>query len=192
MIFRQIMRKLDDSKLSISNKISSLSDNSKNAYESVSNYIINHKGKSILVVSFLLSLMDSCIWLFWGTVLYLLVELHRYLNYKMKRNDMNSLDVKLLSDKDTGIDKILSDYVEECFARDVLFFRGDTENYINNKSENEMLNQLLDVCAANISPLMREKLEQYYGEGNVDKIIGRKCFSTVTVFVANKNKNIYH
>ena len=192
MIFRQIMRKLDDSKLSISNKISSLSDNSKNAYESVSNYIINHKGKSILVVSFLLSLMDSCIWLFWGTVLYLLVELHRYLNYKMKRNDMNSLDVKLLSDKDTGIDKILSDYVEECFARDVLFFRGETENYINNKSENEMLNQLLDVCAANISPLMREKLEQYYGEGNVDKIIGRKCFSTVTVFVANKNKNIYH
>ena len=192
MIFRQIMRKLDDSKLSISNKISSLSDNSKNAYESVSNYIINHKGKSILVVSFLLSLMDSCIWLFRGTVLYLLVELHRYLNYKMKRNDMNSLDVKLLSDKDTGIDKILSDYVEECFARDVLFFRGDTENYINNKSENEMLNQLLDVCAANISPLMREKLEQYYGEGNVDKIIGRKCFSTVTVFVANKNKNIYH
>ena len=192
MIFRQIMRKLDDSKLSISNKISSLSDNSKNAYESVSNYIINHKGKSRLVVSFLLSLMDSCIWLFWGTVLYLLVELHRYLNYKMKRNDMNSLDVKLLSDKDTGIDKILSDYVEECFARDVLFFRGDTENYINNKSENEMLNQLLDVCAANISPLMREKLEQYYGEGNVDKIIGRKCFSTVTVFVANKNKNIYH
>ena len=192
MIFRQIMRKLDDSKLSISNKISSLSDNSKNAYESVFNYIINHKGKSILVVSFLLSLMDSCIWLFWGTVLYLLVELHRYLNYKMKRNDMNSLDVKLLSDKDTGIDKILSDYVEECFARDVLFFRGDTENYINNKSENEMLNQLLDVCAANISPLMREKLEQYYGEGNVDKIIGRKCFSTVTVFVANKNKNIYH
>lgn len=192
MIFRQIMRKLDDSKLSISNKISSLSDNSKNAYESVSNYIINHKGKSILVVSFLLSLMDSCIWLFWGTVLYLLVELHRYLNYKMKRNDMNSLDVKLLSDKDTGIDKILSDYVEECFARDVLFFRGDTENYINNKSENEMLNQLLDVCATNISPLIREKLEQYYGEGNVDKIIGRKCFSTVTVFVANKNKNIYH
>lgn len=192
MILRQIMRKLDDSKLSISNKISSLSDNSKNAYKSVSNYIINHKGKSILVVSFLLSLMDSCIWLFWGTVLYLLVELHRYLNYKMKRNDMNSLDVKLLSDKDTGIDKILSDYVEECFARDVLFFRGDTENYINNKSENEMLNQLLDVCAANISPLMREKLEQYYGEGNVDKIIGRKCFSTVTVFVANKNKNIYH
>ena len=192
MIFRQIMRKLDDSKLSISNKISSLSDNSKNAYESVSNYIINHKGKSILVVSFLLSLMDSCIWLFWGTVLYLLVELHRYLNYKMKRNDMNSLDVKLLSDKETGIDKILSDYVEECFARDVLFFRGDTDSYINNKSENEMLNQLLDVCAANISPLMREKLEQYYGEGNVDKIIGRKCFSTVTVFVANKNKNIYH
>lgn len=192
MILRQIMRKLDDSKLSISNKISSLSDNSKNAYESVSNYIINHKGKSILVVSFLLSLIDSCIWLFWGTVLYLLVELHRYLNYKMKRNDMNSLDVKLLSDKDTGIDKILSDYVEECFARDILFFRGDTENYINNKSENEMLNQLLDVCATNISPLMREKLEQYYGEGNVDKIIGRKCFSTVTVFVANKNKNIYH
>lgn len=192
MILRQIMIKLDDSKLSISNKISSLSDNSKNAYESVSNYIINHKGKSILVVSFLLSLMNSCIWLFWGTVLYLLVELHRYLNYKMKRNDMNNLDVKLLSDKDTGIDKILSDYVEECFARDVLFFRGDTENYINNKSENEMLNQLLDVCAANISPLMREKLEQYYGEGNVDKIIGRKCFSTVTVFVANKNKNIYH
>lgn len=192
MILRQIMIKFDDSKLSISNKISSLSDNSKNAYESVSNYIINHKGKSILVVSFLLSLMDSCIWLFWGTVLYLLVELHRYLNYKMKRNDMNSLDVKLLSDKDTGIDKILSDYVEECFARDVLFFRGDTDSYINNKSENEMLNQLLDVCAANISPLMREKLEQYYGEGNVDKIIGRKCFSTVTVFVANKNKNIYH
>lgn len=192
MILRQIMIKFDDAKLSISNKISSLSDNSKNAYKSVSNYIINHKGKSILVVSFLLSLMDSCIWLFWGTVLYLLVELHRYLNYKMKRNDMNSLDVKLLSDKDTGIDKILSDYVEECFARDVLFFRGDTENYINNKSENEMLNQLLDVCAANISPLMREKLEQYYGEGNVDKIIGRKCFSTVTVFVANKNKNIYH
>jgi len=192
MILRQIMIKFDDAKLSISNKISSLSDNSKNAYESVSNYIINHKGKSILVVSFLLSLMDSCIWLFWGTVLYLLVELHRYLNYKMKRNDMNSLDVKLLSDKETGIDKILSDYVEECFARDVLFFRGDTENYINNKSENEMLNQLLDVCAANISPLMREKLEQYYGEGNVDKIIGRKCFSTVTVFVANKNKNIYH
>ena len=105
---------------------------------------------------------------------------------------MNSLDVKLLSDKETGIDKILSDYVEECFARDVLFFRGDTDSYINNKSENEMLNQLLDVCAANISPLMREKLEQYYGEGNVDKIIGRKCFSTVTVFVANKNKNIYH
>ena len=192
MIFRQIMRKLDDSKLSISNKISSLSDNSKNAYKSVSNYIINHKGKSILVVSFLLSLMDNYIWLFWGTVLYLLVELHRYLNYKMKRNDMNSLDVKLLSDKETGIDKILSDYVEECFARDVLFFRGDTDSYINNKSENEMLNQLLDVCAANISPLMREKLEQYYGEGNVDKIIGRKCFSTVTVFVANKNKNIYH
>lgn len=192
MIFRQIMRKLDDSKLSISNKISSLSDNSKNAYESVSNYIINHKGKSILVVSFLLSLMDNYIWLFWGTVLYLLMELHRYLNYKMKRNDMNSLDVKLLSDKETGIDKILSDYVEECFARDVLFFRGDTDSYINNKSENEMLNQLLDVCAANISPLMREKLEQYYGEGNVDKIIGRKCFSTVTVFVANKNKNIYH
>ena len=54
-----------------------------------------------------------------------------------------------------------------------------------------MLNSLLNSVASELSPILRDKLELYYGD-QLDIILGRKCFITVSLFVANNNKNLYN
>ena len=96
-----------------------------------------------------------------------------------------------IDDNKETITRIIDEYIENCFDRDVIFFRGISNEYINSITEKELLKELIDNCITNMSPLIRKKLGLYFGEENIDIMIGRRCFSIVSMFVAQHNKNIY-
>ena len=95
------------------------------------------------------------------------------------------------NEKKKSITDIIGEYVEDCFNRDVLFFRPyEKTQYISQDEEKLLLQELLDSAASNISPHVKEILGWYVNEDSVDKIIGRKCLQTITLFVADHNKHI--
>lgn len=101
------------------------------------------------------------------------------------------IDIFKFGKGDNSISKILDDYIDDCFTRDVLFFRVNNIDYIPEKEEKKILNTLLDSVAANMSPYLKRKFDYYYGDGRTDIILARKCLIVVSMYVANNNKNIY-
>ena len=105
--------------------------------------------------------------------------------------DYIGLSVDNIMKKRSGTD-LIGEYVEDCFNRDVVFFKPMSANdYISESEQEEMRTMLLDSAAANLSPEVRAKLSTYVGEDNLTKIIGRKALSTVTAFAATRNNKIY-
>ena len=114
-----------------------------------------------------------------------------YEDYKA-RKIIDSLDVFKMGMDDNSLSHLLDSYIDDCFTRDVLFFKGVHENmYVNEKLENMLRDELLNSVIKNMSPYIRTKLDYYYGKGNTDIIIGRKCFIKVAMFAATINKTIY-
>lgn len=111
---------------------------------------------------------------------------------------MNGIDVEKIGlttdqpSKKRSITDLIGEYVEDCFNRDVLFFHPlKDEDFVDSTTERQMLEELLDSAASNMSTLMVKKLGLYVGEDNVMKIVGRKCLTTITLFVASHNHRIY-
>lgn len=132
-----------------------------------------------------------------GFLLYGGSLLSQYMTHRVEKEKMDSIDIEKigLSTKKEGpntVTDLIGEYVEDCFNRDVLFFHPikDTD-FVDAKTENEMLEELLDSAASNMSKLLVKKLELYVGEGNVMKIVGRKCLTTITIFVASHNHRLY-
>ena len=114
-----------------------------------------------------------------------------YEDYKA-RKIIDSLDVFKMGMDDNSLSHLLDSYIDDCFTRDVLFFKGVHENmYVNEKLENMLRDELLNSVIKNMSPYIRTKLDYYDGKGSTDIIIGRKCFIQVSMFAATNNKTIY-
>ena len=149
----------------------------------------NNKGMTILVGTLISTLATGmyCIVPLWGTVLYLLLLATNIFNYKKEKDAIDDIDISTFNNLDT----VLDNYIQNCYTRDVGFYRPKSDEYITEKEQNKELSELLDSVARNISPSMREKLERYYGKHNVDSILARKCLVFISLLAANNNKNIY-
>lgn len=133
-------------------------------------------------------------------LLYGMVLLNRYTNHRMEKDTMGLVDVDRIGmslDHNQALKKrsatdLIGEYVEDCFNRDVLFFHPLKEaDFVDSTTERQMLEELLDSAASNMSPIMVKRLGLYVGEDNVMKIVGRKCLTTITMFVASHNHRIY-
>ena len=192
--FEQLSYRIDLYKYNISNWYKIKKRNIKNKITDLYNSAINNKGLSILIITIILSILtgDKFTYFFWGTVLYLLIHYTKRIEDKKESDRLKDIDFKLLGSGEESLSAILDQFIADCFNRDVIFFRGvKDKEYINDKDEKEMLNTLLNSVASQLSPILRDKLKLYYGE-ELDIILGRKCFITVSLFVANNNKNIYN
>lgn len=192
--FEQLSYRIDLYKYNISNWYKIKKRNIKNKITDLYNSAINNKGLSILIITIILSILtgDRFTYFFWGTILYLLIHHTKRIEDKKESDRLKDIDFKLLGSGEESLSAILDQFIADCFNRDVIFFRGvKDKEYINDKDEKEMLNTLLNSVASQLSPILRDKLKLYYGE-ELDIILGRKCFITVSLFVANNNKNIYN
>lgn len=157
--------------------------------------IKRNKGTSILLITILSCFFtnDTNTYALWGSVVFLLCLFERLIDHKIKKDNLDQIDLNFFSNNMAVIDHdILDLYINDCFNRYMVIFRGYKQNeYIQEKDQSLMLKELLDIIATNMSPLLRKKLELYYGNGNVDKIMAEKCFIKITLFVANNNKNVY-
>ena len=192
------MGKISFNYFSIVNKLSDLKFKAKNSirkyYNLLIDWISDHKGISLIVVFALIILLSKLdhIALF-GIIIYLLILKKEKNDHEKEMDYLKLIDFKLLDDSEDSLSSILDKYISDCFNRDVVFFRGiKDKEYINAKDEKEMLDALMNSAVSNISPLLRKKIDLYYGEGQSDIIIGRKCFIVVSIFVANNNKAIYN
>lgn len=149
----------------------------------------NNKGMFILVVTLIATLATGMYYVvpLWGTVLYLLLLATNIFNYKKEKDAIDDIDISTFN----KLDAVLDNYIQNCYTRDVGFYRPKSNDYITEKEQNKELGELLDSVAKNISPSMREKLERYYGKHNVDSILARKCLVFISLLAANNNKNIY-
>lgn len=192
------MGKISFNYFSIVNKLSDLKFKAKNSiskyYNLLIDWISDHKGISLIVVFALIIFLSKLdhIALF-GIIIYLLILKKEKNDHEKEMDYLKLIDFKLLDDSEDSLSSILDKYISDCFNRDVVFFRGiKDKEYINAKDEKEMLDALMNSAVSNISPLLRKKIDLYYGEGQSDIIIGRKCFIVVSIFVANNNKAIYN
>ena len=190
----QISYRIDYYKYNFSRWYITRKTNIKNNIINLYNLSMDNKGISILILSIILSLItqDKFTFFFWGTILYLLINHTKKVEDKKESDILKEIDFKLLGSGDDSLSALLDQFIADCFNRDVIFFRGiKDKEYINDKDEKEMLNSLLNSVAGGLSPILRDKLALYYGE-QLDRILARKCFITVSLFVANNNKNIYN
>lgn len=126
------------------------------------------------------------------TIICALMYISRMYNEYREQKIIDSIDIFKIGMDDDSLSNLIDSYIDDCFTRDVLFFRGINSNvYVNEKLENELRNELLNSVVNNMSPYVRTKLDYYYGKGRTDIIIGRKCFIKVAMFAATNNKTIY-
>ena len=135
-----------------------------------------------------------------ASLLYGMVLLNRYTAHRMEQDKLGLVDVERIGmtlDHNQALKKrsatdLIGEYVEDCFNRDVLFFHPLKEtDFVDSNTERQMLEELLDSAASNMSPTMVKRLSLYVGEDNVMKIVGRKCLTTITMFVASHNHHLY-
>lgn len=190
----QISYRVDYYKYNFSTWYKNKKFNIKNKLISLFKAAMGNKGLSILILAIIISILtgDKFTYFFWGTILYLLIHHTKRIEDKKESDRIKDIDFKLLGSGDESLSAILDQFIADCFNRDVIFFRGiKDKEYINDKDEKEMLNSLLNSVAGGLSPILRDKLALYYGE-QLDRILARKCFITVSLFVANNNKNLYN
>ena len=182
-------------------------DNRKNDfiefYHFIINHIINYPSVYIILFTIIINLyfLDYLVLFFSsisGSLFYGCIELHNWLKFKKEKEYFDSLDlslIKLYNPQEPNkytITNLLGEFVEDCFNRDILFYQAfNKDEYINSAREEELLGELIDRCTITMSPLLRKKLGLYFGEENIDILIGRQCFAIITMFVATHNKNIY-
>lgn len=126
-----------------------------------------------------------------------------YFNYLKEKENLNQLDLNLTGSITNGlsengeliqkpISQALDDHIEDILNSNILFFMNIPKNeYIRTNTEQEILNSLIDNVMKFTSKSFKKKISLYYGEENIDILIGRRCLIIVSLFVANHNKNIY-
>ena len=142
-------------------------------------------GAMLIIGSLLFGLCENNLPLYigLGIVIYVVILIKRQYTNSDSKKIVENLDIDRFGTGDKSVSVILDQYIAECFSRDVLFLKGIKEKeYISEKEENIMLTTLLDSVTLNISPYMREKFDQYYGQGRTDIILARKCYVIVSIY----------
>lgn len=158
-------------------------------------WIIDNKGVSIFLPVILLVFITD-IWIKWlsiGMGLYGMILLKEWLNHKIEKDKLDSIDLHFFESSDTDLEGPLDAYVDMCINEYMLLNRGykTQQAYINSKEESLMHKEILDLLASNMSELMKKKFEMYYGKGRVESLIARKSYIKVSLYVANNNKVLY-
>ena len=163
------MNKIFSNYFNITNKLSELKFKIKNFitkyYNASLDWISDHKGISLIIAFILIILLtkEYGIALF-GIIIYLLILKKEKNDHEKEMDYLKLIDFKLLDDSEDSLSSILDKYINDCFNRDVIFFRGiKDKEYINTKDEKEMLDTLMNSAVTNISPLLRKKIDLYYG-----------------------------
>lgn len=164
--------------------------NLKIGIDSILKNILAHKGLYILIASIAIFLIsgDYIFPFVWATVLYLLTLAYRYLDYKKEKELLDLIKF----DQFQELDKILDAYIEECYNRDVGFFNPKIINdYVSEKEQIRLMQELKNSVASNMSRSFRKKIELYYGNDRLDSILSTKCFIYITLLAAGNNSSIY-
>lgn len=145
---------------------------------------------AIIIVLFLFFLSNKFIEIF-----------NIYLSYLKEKDNLNNFNLNIIGNPKLNIDgqiiqksilQALDDHIEEILSSNILFFMNIKEDeYIRANMEQEILNSLIDNVMKFTSPIFKKKLSIYYGEQNIDILIGRRCLIIVSLYIANHNKNIY-
>ena len=156
--------------------------------------ILDNKGISILFMTILL-LLFGVQWVHSitsGSILYILTLMKSLVDHKIEKDRLDSIDIEYFERANKDLEDPLDGYVDLCINEYMILFRGYRESaYITDKEEALIRKEVLDLIAANMSPLMRRKFELYYGEGRLIEILARKCFIRISLFVADNNKKLY-
>ena len=133
-----------------------------------------------------------------GGILYSMVLAKKYIDHRIAKERLDTIEIDRLMLPDDNplrtqksVSDIIGNYVEDCFDRDVLFFNVlKDDDYVDSPTEKRLLNELIESVSSNMSKELRDKLSLYYGS-SLDKVIGRKCLATVSLYVAKHNHRLY-
>lgn len=174
-----------------------------NTLMKLGDWVVDNKFTSCMIAAIFLYTfsfsMTICVFIITMSIVYLVLSVKDYLQFKKTNIITNSIDLNLLGHTTSNdvLEKksllgILESYVEERMERDIIFqYNIQKGQLVSDALEKEMLDALLDSVSQTISPIVRSKLALYFGEEGVDKVIGRICFTHITLFVAECNKGIY-
>ena len=156
---------------------------------------MENKGKS-LFLSILFTFLFTDIGLIElsvsGAILYSMI-LARELTDEKKENDkMKLIDDNFFSEKSKDFEGPLDSFVEMCLNEVLILSRGWKQGqYITKNEENQIMQDMIDSMARNMGPILKKKLELYYGPRQVDSALVRKAYIKVSLYVAEVNKVLY-
>ena len=157
------------------------------------NIIMNNKGMSIFLVCTILSIISKhpIKTAIIGSLLYLMTLFREMVNHKKSCDQMQLIDINFFNNQ-REFDGPLDSFIDMCFNEVLVLSRGWKEGqYITKKEEDQIMRDLIDMMARSMGPIMKKKLELYYGPEQVDSALARKCFIKVSLYVANNNKILY-
>ena len=162
----------------------------------LSYYIRHNRGSTILIACFMMYLVIGCDYMvsisFSGFLIYISLLLRELLDHKKEKDDLDSIDLSYFQTADKDLEDPLDGYVDMCINEYMLLNRGyQNESYIKEKEEAEIRKGVIELLATNMGPSIKKKFELYYGNGQVESILARKCFIRIALYVANINKNTY-
>ena len=95
----------------------------------------NNVAYSLIVISTILSILfcDKFTFFIFGIIVYILYLKKEKFEFEKRKFEIDSIDLRYINvDNPESISKILDNYIEDCFNRDVLFPRGlKKDEYIN-------------------------------------------------------------
>ena len=89
--------------------------------------IKNNVAYSLIVISIILSILfcDKFTFFILGIIVYILYLKKEKFEFEKRKFEIDSIDLRFMNvDNPESISKILDNYIEDCFNRDVLFPRG--------------------------------------------------------------------
>lgn len=210
MSFVTILEKADKIKLFMSNKYEKLKKNK----DDITNFLLD----TITMLFLLLILLFLIFFKFENQIIFVSIiitilaysvinkcieSVNIYLRYLREKTQLEQLDLDLTGSigkneilenysSNKSISQALDDHIEDILNSNILFFMNiPNDEYIRNNTEQEILQSLIDNVTKFTSDIFKKKLGLYYGDQNVDILIGRRCLIIVSLYVANHNKNIY-
>ena len=159
-------------------------------------YMRNNRGYTILIACLILYLVLGREYIIpiaiSGFLVYSSTLLRELLDNKKEKDSLDSIDLSYFQIADKNLEDPLDGYVDMCINEYMLLNRGyQNESYIKEKEEAEIRKGVIELLATNMGPSIKKKFELYYGPGQVESILARKCFIRIALYVANVNKNTY-
>lgn len=185
-----IYRRIDWLQTQVAQVIPAMLDIIKNAIQ----MIVFNKGTSLFLLTLVLLCVTETplIWTIISAIGYCMILLRELLDHKKEHDTLKLIDVKFFEDEQKNFEGPLDAFIDTCFNEQLIMTRGWREGqYISKNEEKQMMQDLIDLMARNMGPMMKRKLELYYGPGMVDDALVRKAYIKVSLYVANTNKVLY-